>query len=250
MRIHELWATGLVLALSGLGVGADAPHWGYTGPMGPAQWSKLSKEFATCAVGKTQSPIDIPDAKATRGDLPPILFDYKPSPLRIIDNGHTIQVNYAAGSSIAVAGRRSELVQFHFHKPSEEKIDGKSHDMVVHLVHKDKDGNLAVVAVLLDRGAENPLVKTLWGNLPRSKEEEVAVSGVEIDASRLLPQDRGYYTFMGSLTTPPCSENVTWFVLKAPMNISNEEIARFAQLYPTNARPPQPLNGREIQASR
>src|SRR5262249_1117634 len=207
MKSHTLLALSLVLVVSGLALGSDAPHWAYSGATGPAQWSKLSKEFAVCSLGKTQSPIDIPDARATKGDLPPLQFDYQPAPLRLIDNGHTIQVNYAPGSSITVAGRRFELVQFHFHKPSEEKIDGKSHDMVVHLVHKDEDGHLAVVAVLLDRGAENPLIRTLWDNLPAKKEAEVAAEGVKIDASGLLPADRGYYSFIGSLTTPPCSED-------------------------------------------
>jgi len=149
-----------------------------------------------------------------------------------------------------VEGKRYELVQFHFHKPSEEKINGKSAEMAAHLVHKNADGNLAVVAVLLKTGQSNKLMETLWKNLPREKEKETEVQGVQVNATDLLPAKRAsYYTFTGSLTTPPCSEGVTWFVLKNPTSISNSEVARFAQLYPMNARPTQPLNGREIRTT-
>jgi carbonic anhydrase len=243
----------VVVGLSGFAasrVGAEGAAWTYTGPSGPAKWGKLDKAFAPCTLGTMQSPIDIPDAEVRKGDLPPLLFNYKPSPLRIVDNGHTIQVNPAPDSWLTVAGGRYELVSFHFHKPSEEKINGKGHDMVAHLVHRDKDGKLAVVAILLDQGSENPLIKTLWSNLPPTKGKEHVVDTVQFNALSLLPKDKGYYTFTGSLTTPPCSETVTWFVLKSPTQVSADQIARFARLYPMNARPVQPLNGRDIQGSR
>jgi carbonic anhydrase len=226
---------------------AEGQHWSYGEHGGPAQWGELDKGFAACKLGKAQSPIDIRGAKAA--DLPAIKFDYKPSPLKLIDNGHTIQVNYAPGSSIEVGGTRYELLQFHFHKPSEEKIDGKPHDMVAHLVHKGADGNLAVVAVLLDKGGANPTIDTIWNNLPKQKEKETAVKAT-IDAATLLPADKGYYTFAGSLTTPPCSEGVRWLVLKTPVKIAESEITAFGKLYPMNARPTQPLNGRAIEATR
>jgi len=136
-------------------------HWAYAGHGGPAEWRALSPEFATCKLGKHQSTIDIRGAKPA--DLPAIKFDYKPSPLKVIDNGHTI--HYAPGSSIDVGGVRYELVQFHFHKPSEEKIDGKSHAMVAHLVHQSADAKLAVVAVLLDAGGASALIDSTWKNL-------------------------------------------------------------------------------------
>jgi carbonic anhydrase len=228
-------------------VRAEGEHWSYGGHGGPAKWAEVDSEFATCKLGKVQSPIDIRGAK--RADLPAIQFDYKPSPLKVIDNGHTIQVNYAPGSSINVGGARYELVQFHFHKPSEEKIDGKSHAMVVHLVHKSEDGKLAVVAVLLDKGGANPTIDTIWRNLPKEKERETSVEAT-VDAAALLPVNKGYYTFEGSLTTPPCSEDVRWFVLKTPVRIADSEIAAFGKLYPMNARPTQPLNGRTIEVTR
>jgi len=238
----------LALALT-LFAAESHPHWSYTGPTGPASWGTLEKSYSACAVGKSQSPIDIRDDVAKKADLPPIAFDYAPSPLKIIDNGHTIQINYAPGSFITVGEKRYELVQFHFHKPSEEKVNGKSYDMVAHLVHKDKDGHLAVVAVLLASGGDNPFIRTLWDNLPKTKETEVAVDAVRIDVANLLPENKAYYTFSGSLTTPPCSEGVTWFVLKNPAPISPDEIDRFGRSYPMNARPVQALNGREIKAS-
>src|SRR4249920_580811 len=227
---------------------AEGKHWTYTGHEGPAEWGALSPEFAACKLGKYQSPIDIRGAKTA--DLPPIKFDYKPSPLKVVDNGHTIQVNYAPGSSIDVGGVRYELVQFHFHHPSEEKIDGKAHSMVAHLVHKNAEGKLAVVAILIDKGGASELVDTLWKNIPREKEKEATADGVSIDITQLLPENKDYYTFQGSLTTPPCGEGVTWFVLKAPLKIADGEVATFAKIYPLNARPVQPLNGRTIETTK
>ena len=242
---------GAVLSIAAIACyAAEGTQWSYAGATGPAKWGALEKGFAECKLGQVQSPIDIPDASARKGDLSSMLFNYKPSPLNIIDNGHTIQVNYAPGSFVTVEGKRYELVQFHFHKPSEEKIDGKSYDMVAHLVHQGPGGKVAVVAVLLDAGKENRLIKTLWDNLPKERGKENVVDAVKINAVDLLPQSKGYYTFAGSLTTPPCSEEVTWFVMKTPVQVSADEIARFARSYPMNARPVQPLNGRDIQATR
>jgi carbonic anhydrase len=227
---------------------AEGAHWTYKGHGGPPEWGSMDTAFASCQLGKLQSPIDIVGAKPAK--LPPIKFNYQPSALKIIDNGHTIQVNYAPGSTVSVAGTRYELVQFHFHKPSEEKISGKGHDMEAHLVHRSKDGKVAVLAVLLDEGKESALIKTLWANLPQTKDKENVVDAVKINALELIPRDKGYYAFAGSLTTPPCSEDVKWFVLKTPMQISADEIARFAKSYPMNARPVQELNARDIQATR
>lgn len=224
-----------------------APHWSYSGPMGAAKWGKLSEQFATCGIGERQSPIDIRDA--INGDLTPITFAYKPIPLSIIDNGHTIQVNTAGAGNITVEGQEYELLQFHFHKPSEERINGKTYEMVVHMVHKAKDGRLAVVAVMLQTGKEHKLIRTLWSNLPLEQNKTVIKSDVEIDPSHLLPKKLAYFTFTGSLTTPPCSEGVLWLVLKSPTDLSKEQIADFGKMYNGNARPIQPRNGRVIKGS-
>jgi carbonic anhydrase len=221
--------------------------WDYGEALGPSHWGDLKPEFATCKTGHRQSPIDIRDAQ--KANLPPILFEYQPSPLHIIDNGHTVMVNYALGSSISVAGKRYALKQFHFHRPSEEKVNGETFDMSVHFVHADQDGKLAVVAVLLRKGEDNPLIGEIWKALPREKEKEEQLDQIRIDASRILPSNRGYYTFSGSLTTPPCSEDVTWFVLKNPVAVSEQEIDRFSQLYRNDARPTQPLHGRTVLES-
>jgi len=234
---------------AGLCAAAGKEPWSYSGPTGPTKWGTLEKNFAVCKTGELQSPIDIPDAKVRKGDIPAMLFNYKPSPLKIIDNGHTIEVDYEPGSYVSVDGKLYNLVQFHFHKPSEEKVNGKGHEMVVHLVHQTNDGKLGVIAVFLDPGRENPLIKTLWNNLPQTKDSENVVANVKINALELLPQNKGYYTYTGSLTTPPCSEDVTWFVLMTPVQVSADQIARFGRLYPMNARPVQPLNDRDIMGS-
>jgi carbonic anhydrase len=159
-------------------------------------------------------------------------------------------INYSPGSFISVGGKKYALQQFHFHRPSEARINGKGYEMELHLVHADQEGRVAVVAVLLQRGQDNPLVHELWSDLPKEKEKEEFLNSVQIDPARILPADRGYYTFPGSLTTPPCSENVTWFVLKHPVTVSTAEIEQFSKLYRDDARPTQPLYGRVVLESR
>jgi len=235
--------------VAGLSAGADSSAWSYAGNTGPSKWGKMAKEFAVCGTGELQSPIDIPDAHVRKGDIPALLFNYKPSPLRIVDDGHTIRVNYAPGSYVNNNGKRYDLVAIEFHKPSEEKINGKGQEMSAHLIHKDKDNKVAIIAVLLDQGAENELLKTLWSNLPTTKGKESIVDSVTINAVGLLPKRKGYYTYAGSLTAPPCTEGVTWFVMQEPVPVSAEQVARFGRLYPMNARPVQPRNDRDILGS-
>jgi len=223
-----------------------APHWDYAGSAGPDSWAQMKPEFAACGSGTRQSPIDIRDG--IKVNLDPVQFDYKPSAFRVVDNGHTVQVNVGPGNSIEVMGRRYDLLQFHFHRPSEERINGRQFDMVAHLVHKDLDGRLAVVAVLLERGSAHPLVQNIWNNLPLEKGEDVAAR-TTLDMNSLLPAERSYFTYMGSLTTPPCSEGVLWMVMKTPMPIAPEQIGVFSRLYPMNARPIQSVAGRLIKES-
>lgn len=226
----------------------EPPHWSYSGNTAPDKWGSLGPEYAACSLGQRQSPIDI--RKTVKADLPPIQFDYKPVPLTIVDNGHSIKVDATGAGGIAVDGESYELVQFHFHKPGEEKINGKAYDLDVHLVHQSKDGRLAVVAVPMEAGKEHPLVRTLWTHLPLERDKPQTRADVRIDPSRLLPAKRGYYTFLGSLTTPPCTEGVLWLVLKTPVQVSKEQLAGFATVYRNNVRPAQPVNGRVIKESR
>jgi carbonic anhydrase len=222
----------------------ESGHWGYDGDGAPANWSKLDPANAVCAAGKTQSPINIKGAQTSA--LSALKFDYNSAPLNIIDNGHTIQVNYAPGSTLSVGDKTYTLKQFHFHHPSEEHVNGRGYDMVAHLVHADAEGRLAVVAVLFTTGQANSLIEQVWKNIPAEKEKAVDVPGATLNAKDLLPSDLGYYTFAGSLTTPPCSESVTWYVLKVTTSFSAGQLASFAKLYPNNARPIQPTNGRKI----
>ena len=225
----------------------DHVHWAYEGRGGPENWGKLSPDNGLCASGTRQSPIDIRDGIGV--DLPAITFSYRPSFFRIIDNGHTIQASLS-DNRISLLGKDYELIQLHFHRPSEERINGRNFDMVAHLVHKSYDGQLAVVAIMMERGGEHPVIQTLWNYLPLERNKDVFPPGVPIDLGRLLPEKRDYFTYMGSLTTPPCTEGVLWLVMQKPIQISSEQIGIFSRLYPNNARPIQPQNGRLIKESR
>ncbi|WP_374277450.1 carbonic anhydrase [Azonexus sp.] len=222
-------------------------HWSYEGLGGPEHWAGLDPKNRLCANGQRQSPIDIKDG--IKVDLEPIKFNYRPSTFRLVDNGHTLQVEVGDGS-FTLTGKTYELVQFHFHRPSEEKINGRRFDMVAHLVHRADDGRLAVVAVLLELGPENPFIQTLWNHIPLEKNRPVEPPAVLIDLGTLLPTAPGYYAYMGSLTTPPCSEDVLWLVMKQSAPISREQIDIFGRLYRNNARPIQSAGGRLIKESR
>lgn len=225
-------------------------EWSYEGANGPDHWGKFGAGNATCTVGKEQSPIDIRIVK--KALLPAMRFEYKIGPLKIIDNGHTaVRVNYGPGNGnfLIVGDQRYELRQFHFHRPSEEYVQGKPYDMSIHFMHEANDGKTAAVAVLLKAGSANTTIEQLWQYMPRTPGQEHEIPGVKVDPFGLLPSDTAYYTYAGSLTAPPCTEGVTWFVLKTPVDMSTEEISLFANLYPHNVRPIQPLNGRVVNES-
>jgi carbonic anhydrase len=226
--------------------------WTYDGPTGVEHWSALDPEYAACNAGKEQSPIDIRNTE--KAQLPPLRFEYKSGPLKyLINNGKTIRVNYhdapGTGSFLVVGGQRYQLTQFHFHRPSEEHINGKPYDMVIHLMHESSDGKVAGVTVLLKAGNANATIQQIWKHMPTTEGREMEILGIEVNPANLLPHNTAYYTYIGSLTAPPCTEGVTWFVLKTPVDISAEQINAFARLYPHDVRPPQPLNGRIVKAS-
>jgi len=216
-----------------------AVHWDYEGEMGPEHWGK---EFPTCGKGKSQAPLNIkgPFEKVRFNVVP----DYKPGPLKIINNGHTIQVNVVPGSKIRIDGKAFDLLQYHFHRPSEEHINGKPSAMVIHFVHKNESGELAVLGVLLQEGNENPGIKTLWSYAPPKEGPEVAPDNVAFNPTNLLPREMEFFHYDGSLTTPPCTEKVKFFILKSQVNISKEQITQFP--FKMNARPIQALNDRKI----
>lgn len=225
-------------------------EWSYEGSNGPDRWGDLDPQYAGCKLGKEQSPIDIRIAK--KAYLPAIRFEYKNGPLKIVNNGHTaVRVDYAPGNGnfLIVGAKRYELTQFHFHRPSEEYIQGKPYDMSIHLIHVAHDGKVAAVAVLLKTGGPNQTAHELWKYMPRTPGKEYEVPGVQLNPAGLLPRDTAYYTYAGSLTAPPCTEGVTWFVLKTPADLSAAEVKAFAELYPHNVRPLQPINQRAIAES-
>ncbi|RJP83704.1 MAG: hypothetical protein C4522_00045 [Desulfobacteraceae bacterium] len=218
-------------------------HWGYKGAEGPANWGKLSPTYSQCSAGINQSPIDI--GKTIPIDTGGLEFQYRNSPMDVVNNGHAIQANYAPGSMLTIGGKPYELVQFHFHSPSENTHQGKPYDMEVHLVHKDASGNLAVVGVFMQSGAENPLIRKIWDSVPHEV-NQINSTGQTINASSLLPADQSFYHFTGSLTTPPCSEGVKWYVMKNPIQVSEAQVNHFLSIIGPNARPVQPLNKRTV----
>jgi carbonic anhydrase len=227
-------------------------HWSYEGATGAEHWGELDPAYAACSAGKEQSPIDIRNAE--KANLPTLRFEYQSGPLRyLINNGYTIRVNYHdapdTGNFLIVGNERYQLRQFHFHHPSEEYLQGKPYEMEVHLMHQSSDGKVAGVTVFLKAGSANATVEKLWHHMPMTEGKEQEIAGVAVNPAGLLPRDTAYYMYMGSLTAPPCSEGVPWFVLKTPVEVSAEQISAFAKLYPHDVRPLQPLNGRVVKQS-
>lgn len=218
-------------------------HWTYSGEHGPEHWASLSEAFSTCDKGRLQSPFNI---EADIGAyLAGLGLNYHSVPMKIINNGHTIQVDMAGGGTLNVDGKSYNLLQFHFHAGSEYAIDGKTYPLEMHLVHASDSGELAVVGVMFEEGPANAELANIWSNMPAS-EGEAVVAGKSVTVSKLLPESRKYYRFMGSLTTPPCSEGVNWHMMSQPMTASAEQIAQFTAIYPMNARPLQDENNRLV----
>jgi carbonic anhydrase len=236
---------------------AGVPHWTYEGEEGPASWGKLSPDFGACTAGRSQSPIDI--GKTKSASLPELRAAFRPAELKIahhehhadaINNGHTIQVNYTEGDKLTVGDATYELVQYHFHSPSEHTIRGKHSPMEMHLVHKSASGDLAVVGVLIEEGAHNAAFDPVWSNLPKAKGVESHFEHVKVNVDDLLPKTRTTWRYDGSLTTPPCSEGVKWLVMTTPIRLSPAQIRSFTELVNGNNRPVQPLNGRVVATDR
>jgi carbonic anhydrase len=223
--------------------------WSYQGRTGPLVWYKLDRAYEICGKSHEQSPVDIRNARLNTA-LKPIQFHYIAAPVTVENNGHTIEVRVNPGSYIEVDGVRYNLVQFHFHHPSEHTIKGHLADMEAHLVHQSADGKLAVVAVLLngDRNFPNATMATVWEHMPERTGQTEKIADM-VNPGGLLPADRGYWTYTGSLTAPPCTEGVRWFVMEQQVSISREQLNTFASLFKMNTRPTQDLHGRKIEAS-
>jgi carbonic anhydrase len=241
--------------------------WTYSdGPGGPENWVTLRKENQLCGKGKMQSPININFDNTVKGNLSPVVFEYRPFFLSLMDNGRTVEVIGAEGNNILVNEKQYRLVGFDFHKPSEEAFNGERAEMSVHLVHQHFDGSKVIVAVMLSSspklmGAakkswrdsvpnENPLFQIILNNVPLLKNQVASPRDVAINPNQLLPVDRTYFTYMGSLTEPPCTEGVTWIVMKNPVFVSAQQVHSFGQIYNNNARPLQIKGDRIIKESR
>ncbi len=250
MKKRLIAAASAALIMAGSAHAGSGHHasWGYTGDTGPDAWGDLKPEYAACK-GSQQSPIDIVVNDTVDADLSKIAVHWGPSGLEIKNNGHTIQANYDEGSYIIVNGKKFDLLQFHFHAPSEHALNGKLYDMEAHFVHKSDDGELAVVGVFFEAGEENAALKPIWQNMPHHVGTK-SVSGIKIDGNDLIPSNtKEYFHYMGSLTTPPCSEVVNWYVLAEPLQASKKQIQAFSDLIKANNRPVQPLNRRFVLAN-
>lgn len=223
---------------------AGPAHWSYTGKTGPAHWAELDPAYAACKQGHAQSPVDIRDTAP--GRHMPIGFAYAAGATSVVNNGHTVEFDVQDGGSIRVDAVAYQLSNIHFHAPSEERFDGRVYPMAAHLVHRDSAGNLAVVAVMFEEGEENAALADVFAAMPKRAGKSAKLSHA-LDATAFLPADHAFYAFIGSLTTPPCSEGVQWRVLKQPVQVSAAQLAAFRQLYPMNARPLQPLYDRKIE---
>ncbi len=223
------------------------PHWSYGGTGNPTNWGHLEEDFELCGMGRDQSPIniDLTNQLTVEGSSS-LEFHYQNTPLTVINNGHTIQVNNNSESYITLNGEKYQLIQFHFHTPSEHTLEGIASAMELHFVHKNSAGKLAVVGVMIKEGKTNPTLETIWENIP-SEMETNEVNTITINGNSLLPKNHNFVHYQGSLTTPPCSENVQWNIMLEPIEASPEQIETFMNLYQANSRPVQPLNGRQIE---
>jgi carbonic anhydrase len=238
---------GLALCpLCATAVRAEGAHWSYEGETGPDKWGNLDAANGMCSTGSQESPVDIVEPINAR--LPPLNIRWRKRPDTIVNNGHTIQLNCAEGDRLDVGGRSYQLTQFHFHHPSEHRVDGKAFAMEAHFVHAAAAGGLAVVGVFIAPGRTNRVFNKIVTTMPAVEGPPVPADSA-IDPNGLLPAQRGYYRYEGSLTTPPCSESVDWLVLAHPIEVAEADIARFAKLYPMNARPVQNRNRRFILSS-
>lgn len=222
------------------------PNWSYEGISDPSHWSDLQPEYSMCDLGESQSPINLRSREVSDGNET-LSLDYHPSPLAEVNNGRTLRINYATGNTFTLNDQTYELVQFHFHAPSEHLIEDKASAMELHLVHKNAANQLAVLGVMIEPGAPNPSLANIWQHMPAVEEENAPP--FKIDVSSLLPRDHSFFHYQGSLTTPPCSESVNWAILKQPIQASRQQINLFKSHFHANARPVQNLNHRTVQFS-
>lgn len=236
----------LLIAAGMLPAFAFASHWSYVGPESPGHWGEISSEFKECQAGKNQSPIDI--THSLKAHIPPLNIHYPESPVALSNNGHTVQASFDQKNTntIDFDDIKGDLQQFHFHAPSENTVNGKHTAMEMHLVHKESNGDIVVLAVMFEVGAANPVLAELWKKMPKEAATSAQLTA-KIDMKALLPADKTYWRFSGSLTTPPCSEGVTWLVMKHSLTLSEAQLQQFKTvMHHDNNRPTQPMHGRTV----
>ncbi len=224
------------------GEGDGEAHWGYEGETGSDRWGRLDPAFALCDTGLQQSPVELASAIPASADS--LAMHWRPADAQVLDNGHTIQVDVAEGSYIALADRRFSLLQLHFHLPSEHAVGGKRSPMEVHFVHRSAEGDLAVIGVFMYDGKAHPGIQSIWDAIPDDRNVPASLTGFNPNA--LLPESLAHFRYAGSLTTPPCSEVVSWVVMTDSISVSQAQISAFAERHSMNARPVQPLNRRFV----
>ncbi len=218
--------------------------WGYSGEISPQYWGDLKDEYSLCKDGKNQSPINI--SNPVEAELSDLFQNYPHTALNVTNNGHTIVVNFPDKNELKIDNKVFKLKQFHFHTPSENQIDGKNFPMEIHFVHMSKDKELAVIAVMVKDGKNSATLNKIIKNMPKKSGEKNSLKDFKLNALDLLPKEKDYYRFSGSLTTPPCSEGVRWFVLKDPIEASKEQLVTFNNIMGNNNRPIQPLYARKV----
>ena len=216
------------------------PQWGYQGTTKPEKWGDLSKNYRTCKKGIQQSPINIDQPLAPKFRKPKL--EYHNIPLKFLNTGNTIQINANSGNKLVIDNDTFELVQLHFHNPSEHQIKGKSFPMEAHFVHKNQEGKLLVLGVFIQSGQENRALQPVWKQIPTANNKEQKNAKVSLKLTDLIPENKQNYQYIGSLTTPPCTEGVQWVLLAEPIELSQQQISQFNQIFPVNARPIQALN--------
>ena len=245
MKSTLLFVAGAITMMGAVAMASEGTHWTYSGATGPEHWGDIAAEFEMCRKGLNQSPVDL--TGMIEAEMQPISFNYKPVAPTVENNGHSIKAGFDNGSTITVGGHTYKLLQVHFHTPSENNINGQSFPMEAHFVHADEAGKLAVIGLMYQDGTVNSSLAPIWENMPAAAGAKVQPAGASLDAAAMLPANRDYYRFNGSLTTPPCSEGVLWLVMKAPVTVSAEQVGKFHALFQHDTnRPIQPLNARAV----
>lgn len=245
--MRKTFFTAALAICAVLSAHSQSTPWGYSGKLAPERWAKLDGSYLTCANGKEQSPIDIRGAKPTA--LAPLEFHYRSDQIKLNNDGHTILAQITPGSFLTVAGQRYDLFQLQFHSPSEEAVKGQLSDMEVQLLHKDAQGKMLILSVRMREGNDNLVLASLWPNLP-AKANQTSEASDSVNPAGLLPKERGYWQYQGSLTTPPCTEGIRWIVFKEESELSRDQLQTFQRIYNRNARPLQPPHDRKIEATK